>query len=219
MRRLYAVALALTTTLASPVVSSAQVVFSNSVNLAATDAGAFSQANQQLASGFNLAASASVDGARWYGTMYTPSFIFPGNAWSFTLNFLTNSGGIPGSVFATRSVTANVSNTGNSVAGEALYQFDATFAGVGLTGSTDYFFSAVNSGNQDTFRWTQGTNAVNPSGLLSNGGNWGSFTDSNRTPPNFELVSAVSTVPEPASVALLGTGLLAIFGLARRRKR
>lgn len=76
--------------------------------------------------------------------------------------------------------------------GERVYLFDAGINSIALAAGTAYWFSAVNTGVQDTFRWAQGT-----TGLGSARGDccsWTSDDDPARTPLNFSLHSATAPV-------------------------
>jgi hypothetical protein len=187
------------------------------------DAGAFSQPTQLLASRFSLANAATVTGASWFGSMYPSADpLNTGDTWAFDMIFRSNAGGTPGAVIATRSVTATVFETAftlNDVLtpGAHVYRFDASFSGVALLGSTDYFFSAVNTGVQSTFRWNRGT-VPDAAALSSDGGStWSSTALGTRAPLAYQL-SASTTVPEPSSVLLLASALPLVAHAVRRRR-
>ena len=127
--------------------------------------------------------------------------------------FRNNGSGVPGSLISSAIVLAAVTETGLSLQNQRVYQFDATFSPLSLLGSTLYWFSAINnSGQQPSFRWTQGLNAAAVAMFSTNSGATWRAVDSTRTPLNFTLydTSNGGVVPEPAS--LIAWAVLGILG-------
>lgn len=185
----------------------AQVVFDNPWDPNATDAGGFSQPSQILAGEFDLAANAGVVQASWRGTMFSQDPLDTGDTWNFDLVFYNDNGGMPGSTFATHAVVADVTDTGVNILDERVYIFDATFPAVALSGGVTYFFSVINAGQSDTFRWNLGTDTSYSGWFTTDGGGtWNDVMD--RGPLNFQLL-----VPAPS------TALLLLLGAAAHRRR
>jgi len=201
---------------AMPVAAHAAVVYENPWNSAAGDAGAFAQANQRLAGEFVLSAAATVGRATWHGTMFSADPLNTGDTWNFDVLFFSDgAGNLPGALLASASIVASVTDTGIDIQGERSYLFDASFAGVGLSAGVSYWFSVQNTGNQDTFRWTEATSGLD-SALSRGGGPWETWTEEARTPVNFGLHDDAAAAPEPATLALLGLGLLAAAAIRRK---
>jgi hypothetical protein len=173
------------------------------LNGAATNAGAFSQSGQRLASQFYLASASSVDRATWHGTMYSADPLDTGNTWSFDLVIYGDASGLPGSALASYPVTASVIDTGVNIGGERVYQFDASFDAVALPAEASYWFSVVNTGTQNTFRWTRAT--VGLGTARSSTASWRVYSEPAHTPPNFALHAASARTPGAALEQLLGS--------------
>ena len=196
----------------------ATVVYQNPWNSSAITGGSFSQATLQLAGEFTLGADANVNRATWYGTMFSADPLDTGDTWNFDAIFYLDNAGLPGGVHATASVIASVTDTLVDIRNERAYLFDATFTDVSLLGSTAYWFSTINTGDQNTFRWT-GATAGMDSAISFNGTSWSLYVDPDRNPLNFTLYDkAPSAVPVPAAVWLFGTALIGLVGFGKRRK-
>lgn len=209
------------TVLVAPV-ASAQTVFTNPWNSGAPDAGAWSQPTQMLAGQFKLSANAAVNGASWYGTMFSADPLNTGDIWAFDVLFLNDVAG-PSGLVASRSVVASVFDTGIDVASgvgpdERAYLFTASFSDVSLSGATSYFLSVLNTQQVNTFRWSTGLDASYAGFFsLDAGSSWSDLGA--RAPLNFSLESTTTATPEPATYLLMGTGLFFVAGFASRRKR
>ena len=171
--------------------ANAAVIYENVWNSSATDAGAFSQSGQQLATEFVLPSAATAARATWYGTMFSPDPLNTGDTWAFDVIFYADSGNLPGALISTAAVVAAVTDTGLDITdgfgSHRSYLFDASFAGVGLNAGTSYWFSVVNSGTQGTFRWTESTNGLDSALSFDGGISWTPWSEENRTPLNFAL--------------------------------
>jgi len=198
--------------------SRADLVYENPWDNLATDAGAFSQANQLLAGEFVLGAAADVNRATWYGTMFAPDPLNTGDTWDFDVVFRSDAGGLPDGVLASRSVAALVTDTGVGIMGERVYLFDATFGNVALSGATSYWFTAENTGTEDTFRWTRATAGLGSALSTDGGATWSNWDEPARTPLNFALYAGVTAVPEPTSIAFFSLGMAACACHVGRRR-
>lgn len=205
--------------LVASAVSDAAVVFENGWDSDATDAGAFSQPLQIFAGSFSLADATSVGRATWYGTMFSNDPLDTGDTWNFDVVFWTESGGLPGTAFATSSVVASVTDTGLNIDGERAYLFDASFADVALAGGTPYFMSVINAGTTETFRWNLGLDAAYPSYCTYDGGVSWAHDSQLRPTVNFTLYGEAGgpTVPVPGALLLAGLGTGMATWLRRRR--
>jgi hypothetical protein len=224
MKYINAIALALVL-IAAPVAVHAVVVYEQPWNSAASEGGAFSHATQQLAAEFVLSQAATINGATWFGTMFSTDPLDTGDTWLFNLNFYEDAtGNVPGDLILNTAVLAAVTETGVSIGSEMAYRFDATLSSpINLDSGVTYWFSTVNVQQMNTFRWTESTSGLDTA-MSPNGTGWNQLSESDpnnvtRTPLNFTLHGALTnSVPEPTSILLMTIGLAGLGFMRRKRK-
>jgi len=195
-------------------------VYSQALNLN-NDGGPFSSPGQQIADAFQLSSAASLSTLDWYGDNFANAF--PSTV-AFTINLYADAGGIPAnSPFSSQSVTATAVDTGMSELDccspfAEIFLFNATLpSAVALSANTTYWLSILDvSGSPNVFRWANGTTTW--AGDFNNAccapGSW-----INIGPPRDQAAYDLNpvTVPEPGSLALLGSGVVAAAGMLRRK--
>ncbi|CAN5359420.1 hypothetical protein BH09GEM1_BH09GEM1_30690 [soil metagenome] len=138
---------------------------------------------------------------------------------SYRIDLASNgTGGYPGAVFKSfifGSATGTI--TGYGCCGLAAYAFSADLGGYSL-GAGTYWANILNysDGTVNSY-WATSSGGTSPSGAPQRLGN--SADAYGEGAFNISASGAVVATPEPASVALLATGLIGLAGMARSRKR
>ncbi len=213
--------------LAAAPIGAQQVVFNGGAPNAANTGDNMS--SNRLANSFAVGSGSTVDAIRFWGLSRSG-----GLTGMIDWTIFTDNSGTPGTALGSGSasptqVANNPSNTGTL--GYTSYQYDFSVgADVPLTAGNYWLAlhdgsSATDGSNRDFFwQTTTGGDArpysmfvfQDPTDASQTWNQCNSFCNNDA----FELFApAVTTTPEPASIAMLGTGLVALVPVVRRKRR
>lgn len=183
----------------------------------------------RLANSFTIGSTSSVDAVRFWGLSRSG-----GLTGMIDWTIFTDNVGTPGVALGSGSASPtqtpnNPSNTGTL--GYTSYQYDFTVgADVPLTGGNYWLAlhdgsSATDASNRDFFWQTTNSGSARPYSMFvfqdpTDASHTWNHCNSFCNNDAFELFAPnVTTTPEPASIAMIGTGLVALAPVVRRKKR
>ncbi|RYG45569.1 PEP-CTERM sorting domain-containing protein [bacterium] len=177
------------------------------------DGGPYSYSDQMIADRFSLPSASSFDAVSWWGSYFFEGDPYEiGSTASFDITVYGDNAGLPGAALYSTSVDGRISaKAGSSDVSDTVYRFEGAVSAPVLNAGTPYWLSITESAFSG-FRWHTSTQGGNYS-AVNQGGGWVVETD--RANMAFELAST-EAVPEPATLAALTLGGLALL---RRRRR
>ena len=162
---------------------------------------------------FTLGTATAVNQVQWVGGYFNPQSLGPISQW--TVSFYANNGGQPGALLQAFVIAGNGSETflQNDVLGDPNYLYTAAVSFSAAAG-TEYWLSVVPDLGFPP-QWGWGTSSMGDG--ISYQDYFGTRS-SNPTDLAFALFAQQqTTVPEPGSLMLLGTGIVAVAGILRRK--
>lgn len=198
---------------AAPAVASAQVVYDNGSpnGVSGNEMTEWIQAED-----FTLGATTDIGGIRFWDVQGSPGY-----GGSISWFIFGNAGGVPGATLFQGIATPTRTAQGTGVNGMARFQND--FAVMLSLGPGTYWLGLHNGPTTTTTRQEFYWETTNGNATATGREDQTPFGDngwsSNGQEHAFQLMGTQTTVPEPATVVLMATGLVGIGAAARRRQR
>jgi len=165
---------------------------------------------------FNLASATTITSVSWVGGYYNPQT--PGTITAWTVGFYADSSGQPGALISSFAISGNGGETflQNDTLGDPVYSYNSGLLSFAASAGTPYWLSVVpDLAFPPQWGWTTSS--------TGDGVAWQTYFGVGSQIPSDLAYSLyrtqTTTVPEPGSLMLLGSGILGVAGMLRRRLR